>query len=38
MNLTLILLAIQMLVTVFALIHDRGEDERFAGEKLAYRS
>jgi len=38
MNLTLILLAIQVLVTVFAFIRESGEDEQFAGDKLGYRS
>jgi hypothetical protein len=38
MNLPLILFTLQVLVTVFALIRESGEDERFAGDKLAYRS
>ncbi len=38
MNLSIIIFALQILVTVFALIHDSGEDERFAGDKLGYRS
>jgi hypothetical protein len=38
MNLPLILFTLQVLVTVFALIRESGEDERFAGDKLGYRS
>jgi hypothetical protein len=38
MNLSLILFTLQILVTVYALIHESGEDERFAGDKLGYRS
>jgi hypothetical protein len=38
MNLPLMLLTLQVLVTVFALIRESGEDERFAGDKLGYRS
>jgi hypothetical protein len=38
MNLSLILFALQILVTVIALIRESGEDERFAGDKLGYRS
>jgi len=38
MNILLILLAVQVLVTVFALVFESGEDPRFAGDKLAYRS
>jgi hypothetical protein len=38
MNLSLILFALQLLVTVTALIRESGEDERFAGDKLGYRS
>jgi hypothetical protein len=37
MNLPLMLLTLQVLVTVFALIRESGEDERFAGDKLGYR-
>jgi hypothetical protein len=38
MNLPLMLLTLQVLVTVFALIRESEEDERFAGDKLGYRS
>jgi hypothetical protein len=38
MNLSLILFALQILVTVIALIRESGEDEPFAGDKLGYRS
>jgi hypothetical protein len=38
MTLSLILLAAQVLVTVFALLSESGEDPRFEGDKLAYRS
>ena len=38
MNFTLVLLAIQILVTILAFVRESGEDERFAGDKLGYRS
>jgi hypothetical protein len=38
MTISLILLAAQVLVTVFALVRESGEDPRFAGDKLGYRS
>jgi hypothetical protein len=38
MNLSLILFALQVLITIFALVCESGEDERFAGDKLGYRS
>lgn len=38
MTLSLILLAAQVLVTVVALVRESGEDPRFAGDKLIYRS
>jgi hypothetical protein len=38
MSLSLILFAVQILVTVFALVHESGEDERFTGDTLSYRS
>jgi hypothetical protein len=38
MNLSLILFAVQILVTIFALVRESGEDERFAGDTLSYRS
>jgi hypothetical protein len=38
MTISLILLAAQVLVTVFALVRESGEDSRFAGDKLIYRS
>lgn len=31
-------LVFQILITVFALAFESGEDERFAGDKLGYRS
>ena len=38
MSLSLILVAVQILVAIFALIRESGEDERFEGDTLAYRS
>jgi hypothetical protein len=38
MNLALIVLAAQVIVVIFALLRERGEDERFAGDKLGFRS
>ncbi len=38
MTLSLILLAAQVLVTIFALVRESGDDPRFEGEKLMYRS
>ncbi len=38
MSLSLILFAVQILVTIFALVRESGEDERFAGDTLSYRS
>jgi hypothetical protein len=38
MNLSLILFTLQVLVTVFTLLREPGEDESFAGNKLGYRS
>jgi hypothetical protein len=38
MNLSLVVFTLQVLVTVYALIRESGEDERFAGDKLGYRS
>jgi hypothetical protein len=38
MSLSLILFAVQILVMIFALVRESGEDERFAGDKLSYRS
>lgn len=38
MTLSLILLAAQVLVTVFALVRESGEDPRFEGDKLTFRS
>jgi hypothetical protein len=38
MNLSLLVFTLQILVTIFALICESGEDERFAGDKLGYRS
>jgi len=38
MTLSLILLAAQVLVMIFALVRESGEDPRFEGEKLMYRS
>jgi hypothetical protein len=38
MNIWTILLAAQILVTVFALLRETGKDTRFEDEKLDYRS
>jgi hypothetical protein len=38
MTLSLILLAAQILITVIALVRESGEDPRFEGDKLMYRS
>jgi hypothetical protein len=38
MNVSLILFTLQVLVTVFTLLRESGEDESFAGNKLGYRS
>jgi hypothetical protein len=38
MHLSLILFTLQVLVTVFSLVRESGEDESFAGDKLGYRS
>jgi hypothetical protein len=38
MNAWLIFLTIQVVVAVIALLRERGEDHRFEGEKLGYRS
>jgi hypothetical protein len=38
MNLTLILVAVQIVVAIFALIRESGEDKRFEGDALEYRS
>lgn len=38
MSLSLILVAVQILVAVFALIRESGEDKRFEGDALDYRS
>jgi hypothetical protein len=38
MSLSLILVAVQILVAIFALIRESGEDKRFEGEALEYRS
>lgn len=38
MSLSLIFFFIQVLVTIFALVRESGEDPRFAGDKLIYRS
>jgi hypothetical protein len=38
MNVWLILLTVQVVVAVIALLRERGEDHRFEGEKLGYRS
>lgn len=38
MTLSLILLAAQILVTVIALVRESGEDPRFEGDKLGFRS
>jgi hypothetical protein len=38
MSFSLMLFVFQILVTVFTLAFESGEDERFAGDKLGYRS
>jgi hypothetical protein len=38
MSFWLILFAAQMIVTVFALLRESGNDDRFEGEKLGFRS
>lgn len=38
MNIFLILLVLQVLVTVFSLFRERGEDKAFEGAKIGYRS
>lgn len=38
MNLALIVLAAQLIVVVVAMFRESGEDERFAGDKLGFRS
>jgi hypothetical protein len=38
MTLSLILVAVQILIAIFALIRESGEDKRFEGDTLAYRS
>jgi hypothetical protein len=38
MNIWIILLAAQILVTVFALLREPNKDERFEEDKLGYRS
>jgi hypothetical protein len=38
MTLSLILLAAQVLVTILAVVRENGEDPRFEGGKLMYRS
>jgi hypothetical protein len=38
MNLWILLLAAQILVTVFALLRESGKDTRFDDNKLEYRS
>lgn len=38
MTLSLILLTAQMIFTAIALFRESGEDARFEGEKLGYRS
>lgn len=38
MNCWLIILGVKVVVLLFALLRERGEDPRFAGEELQYRS
>lgn len=38
MTLTLIILAVQVIAAVVALVREKGEDERFVGDKVIYRS
>ena len=38
MNLWLIVLALQVIFAVVALVRESGEDARFEGDKLGYRS
>jgi hypothetical protein len=38
MTLTLILIALQVVVTLVSLLRESGEDTRFEGEKMGFRS
>lgn len=38
MTFFILLLAVQIAVALFALVHESAEDPRFAGDKLGYRS
>jgi hypothetical protein len=38
MNIWLILLALQVIVTVYSLCRERGEEKTFEGDKLGFRS
>jgi len=38
MTISILLLAIQILALICALVWERGEDPRFTGDKLIYRS
>jgi hypothetical protein len=38
MSIALIVLAVQVAALAIVLFRERGEDERFAGDKLGYRS
>jgi hypothetical protein len=38
MHVSLILFTLQVVASVFSLVLESGEDERFAGDKLGYRS
>ena len=38
MTLTLVLVGLQIVALLVSLIRERGEDTRFEGEKLAFRS
>ena len=38
MSLSIILFILQVVITVFALLRESGEDKRFNGDALSYRS
>jgi hypothetical protein len=38
MNIWLVVLAVQVIAAVIALVKESGEDKRFEGDKLGYRS
>jgi hypothetical protein len=38
MSISIIIVALQIVITLLALVCESGEDPKFAGEKLGYRS